>query len=114
LTVPPNSWRQREAYWRHKLGRLHLGAEPLAEQLDRQRRVNWMLTGVTAGIALLFLALFSAFQAPAIGLVVGGLIGVPIVGLAWIDYAVLKARAARYESERRAFQGGQRNPELPS
>jgi hypothetical protein len=99
-----SSWAEREAYWRRKLGRLKLGVEPLAEQLDRYWRVTWALTIVPAAMAAMFLALFAAFRAVGVGLAIVGLILVPVVAVAWVDYFRLKNRAARYESERREFE----------
>jgi hypothetical protein len=96
-------WAERERLWRRKLGRLKLGVEPLSAQLDRYRRATWVMTAISTTIGLAFVALFSAFGAPRVGLAVAGLILGPIVGLAWLDFALMERRAARYEAERSSF-----------
>lgn len=93
-------WRDREREWARRLGRLRLGVEPLEVQLARYRRVTWFLTIVSGAIALMFLTLFSAFRRPDIGLVVSGLLFVPICLVSWLDYRGLKRRAAAYQAER--------------
>ncbi len=93
-----------QRHWQCKLGRLRLGVEPLAEQLARYRRVTWVLTAIPLAISLMFLALFSAFRRPDIGLVVAGLFGVPIVVIAWIDYALLGRRASQYARAQAEFE----------
>jgi hypothetical protein len=72
-------WRLRENQWRRKLGRLRLGVEPIEEQLSRYRRVTWVLTAVPAVIGLMFLILFTIFGRPDIGVIVDGIILLPIV-----------------------------------
>jgi hypothetical protein len=94
-------WTARRQYWQRKLGRLRLGAEPIEVQLARYRRVTWMLTAVPLGLALMFVGLFAAFKRPDVGLTLVGILLLPIVVLAWLDYAVLAARAARYSRELR-------------
>jgi hypothetical protein len=98
-------WPGREAYWRRRLGRLKLGVEPLLEQLNRYRRVNTALTIVTGVVAVFFAALFTAFAAPALGLVIAGLIFLPVTSMAWMDYIVLRGRARAYERERESMAG---------
>jgi hypothetical protein len=92
-------WQTRARYWQRKLGRIQLGAEPVEEQLAKYRRVTWMLTGVPLGLSLMFVALFAAFRRPDVGLVVSGILFLPIVLLAWIDYGLLSRRVARYSRE---------------
>src|SRR3954467_8392447 len=92
-------WLDRERYWRRKLGRIRLGAEPVEEQLAKYRRVTWGLTAVPLGLALMFVALFAAFRRPDVGLVVSGILFLPVVLLAWIDYGLLSRRVARYSRE---------------
>jgi len=102
MTTEPDleaSWREREAWWRRKLGRLRLGVEPLEEQLARYRRVTWALTVVPAILAIMFVALFTAFGRPDIGLVLVAILLVPIVLVAWLDQAILAHRARRYLAE---------------
>jgi hypothetical protein len=92
-------WREREAWWRRKLGRLRLGVEPLEEQVARYRRVTWALTVVPGVLAIMFIALFTAFGRPDIGLVLIAILLVPIVLFAWLDQARLAWRAHRYLAE---------------
>jgi hypothetical protein len=92
-------WRQRELQWRRKLGRLRLGVEPIEEQLARYRRVTWVLTVVPSLLGLMFLTLFGVFGRPDIGLIFDGIVLLPIVVGAWLDYAVLARRANRYIAE---------------
>lgn len=102
MTNPPDAVKKddREDYWKRRLGRLHLHAEPLAVQLARYRRVTWALTIVPGIIALMFLALFTAFSAPGIGLLVASILFVPLVSIAWLDYRRLSRAVADYERER--------------
>jgi hypothetical protein len=103
--LDPIAWAERERHWRRKLGRLKLGVEPLEEQLARYRRATGMLSVVTALNALMFVALFAAFGAPKVGLIVSAIILLPIAAFAWLDFKMLERRAAAYERERRAFEG---------
>src|SRR3954447_5824954 len=103
-SVADEAWEARRRYWRHKLGRLRLGVEPLEEQLARYRRVTWMLTAVPLALALMFVALFAAFRRPDIGVIVALILFCPVVVLAWIDDAVLRRRAARYTHELQEYQ----------
>jgi hypothetical protein len=98
------SWTERRAYWRRRLGRLMLDAEPLDEQLARYRRVTWGLTVVPLFIGLIIFGLLTAFGAPAVGAVVSAILFLPIVAVAWLDYWRLARRVARYEEERRAYE----------
>ncbi len=106
----PDAWAERQRYWQRRLGRLRLGAEPLEEQLDRYRRVTLALTLVPAVIALMFVALFTAFGAPGTGLIVAGILYIPLVTLAWLDFARLRARAASYLRERDAQEPRHQQP----
>lgn len=92
-------WQARQRQWQRKLGRLRLGVEPLPVQLARYRRVTWMLTAVPLLIALMFISLFTAFQRPDIGLILALVLLLPIIVVAWLDYALLARRAARYTQE---------------
>ena len=92
-------WRLRESRWRRKLGRLRLGVEPLEEQLARYRGVTWALTVVPSVLALMFLTLFGVFGRPDIGLIFDAIILLPIIIVAWLDYALLASRARRYLAE---------------
>lgn len=97
-------WRIREEAWARKLGRLRLGAEPLAEQLVRYRGVTWALTFIPSVLAGFFLALFSAFGRPDIGLIVVALLFLPIIAGAWLGDLRLNRRARAYLRELAAFQ----------
>ena len=97
-------WRLREQEWARKLGRLHLGAEPIEDQLARYRRATWGLTVVPGLIALTFLTLFTVFGRPDIGLLVVGILFVPIVVFSWVDYLRLERRATAYLKERAGFE----------
>ncbi len=103
-------WTARRHYWQRKLGRLRLGAEPIVEQLARYRRVTWMLTAVPFGLALMFVGLFVVFKRPDVGLILVGILLFPIVVLAWLDYAMLVTRAARYSRELREAKKQQATP----
>ncbi|MGC8640131.1 MAG: hypothetical protein ACP5XB_09680 [Isosphaeraceae bacterium] len=96
-------WQERQRHWARKLGRLRLGVEPLEEQLARYRRVTWSLTIVSGAMALMFLTLFSAFSRPDIGLMVAGLLFLPIGLGPWLGYWRLERRAAAYQAERAAM-----------
>lgn len=92
-------WQARERYWRRKLGRIRLGVEPIEEQVAKYRRVTWMLTAVPLGLALIFVALFTAFRRPDVGAILAGVLLLPVVSLAWFDFGLLKLRVARYSRE---------------
>lgn len=100
-----DDWPQRQRQWQRKLGRLRLNAEPLDEQLDRHRRVTWALTVVPGIIGLMFLALFSAFHAPGLGLLVVGILLAPIILFAWLSHLRLARRVRAFEKERREALG---------
>jgi hypothetical protein len=114
--VPPNeptgdeAWQARQRYWERKLGRLRLGVEPLAVQLAKYRRVTWMLTALPLLIGAMFVALFSAFGRPDIGLIMAAVVLLPIVAWAWVEYSLLKLRVARYTREQTARV---RTPDAP-
>jgi hypothetical protein len=105
-TVP--GWPERERYWRRKLGRLRLGAEPLEEQLARYRRVTWALTIVPLAIGLMFIALFAAFRRPDVGALLAAVLLLPVVALAWLNHMRLERRVAAYRRERREFEARKR------
>jgi hypothetical protein len=102
--VAEAAWQARQRYWRRKLGRLRLGVEPLEEQLERYRRVTWMLTAVPLAIGLMFVGLFAAFQRPDVGLVLAAVLLLPIVVIAWLDQGLLRSRVARYRREQSEFE----------
>ena len=92
-------WLDRERYWRRKLGRVRLGAEPVEEQLAKYRRVTWMLTAVALGLSMMFVGLFAAFGRPGVGMVIALILLMPVIVLAWMDFALLSRRVARYSRE---------------
>ncbi len=96
-------WRERQKHWRRKLGRLRLGVEPIEEQLTRYRRVTWALTAVPSVLAVFFLTLFTVFGRPDVGLILVGILLLPIILGAWLDYAVLSRRARQYLAEASAY-----------
>lgn len=102
--VADAAWQARQRYWRRKLGRLRLGAEPMEEQLARYRRVTWMLTAVPLVIGSIFLSLFTAFRRPDVGLILASVLLLPIVVIAWLDDALLRLRAAHYARERAEYE----------
>ena len=85
-------------------GRLILGAEPIAVQVERYRRATLALTAVTVAIALMIAAIFAGFGAPVTGLVVVGVGFGPIVALAWLSqWRLLRfARGISVESRDRS------------
>jgi hypothetical protein len=82
--------------WQAKLGRLRLGVEPIEVQLERYRRVTWVLTAIPTALAIFIFTLFTAFRRPDIGSIVALILFVPVVSIAWIDFAILKGKAIRY------------------
>jgi hypothetical protein len=97
-------WRTREQEWRGRLGRLRLGVEPIEEQLARHRRVTWALMAVPAIIAIMFLALFTAFGRPDIGAVVVAILFAPIIVFSWLGFKKLERRANAYLAELSRFE----------
>ena len=97
---PVDSWAERQAYWVRKFRRLRLDAEPIEEQLARQKRVTWALTVVSSIIALMFIALFAAFRRPDLGLLFDLMFFGPILLFAWFDYEILQRDASAYLAER--------------
>jgi hypothetical protein len=104
LRDPLSPDEERERYWRHRLGRLRLGVEPLEQQLARLRLVTWCLSAVPAGIGGMIVAIFAAFRRPDLGLLLAAILVVPIVVLAWLDLARLERAAAAYEEERKTLE----------
>ncbi len=97
--VTDAAWSARLQYWRRKLRRLRLEAEPLETQLARYRRVTWALTAIPLALALMFVALFSAFRRPDVGIVLALILLAPVVVVAWIDDGLLRRRASLYTRE---------------
>src|SRR4029079_8830042 len=103
ITRLDEAWHRREAEWAYKLGRLHLNAEPLEEQVLRYLRVTWALTGVIGVIASMFFCLFAVFGRPDVGLVVVAILLIPMIAVSWVSHLRLRRRAAAYLEERRAY-----------
>ena len=97
-------WDLRLQYWRRRLGRVRLGVEPVEEQVAKYRRATWMLSAVVFGLALMFLALFTAFGRPDVGAVLVLVLLVPIGGFAWIDNTLLLRRVAAYQRDLREHE----------
>jgi hypothetical protein len=106
-----SSWPDREAYWHRKLRRIQFGAEPILEQVARHFRVTVALTGLALGIGFIFLAIFAAFERPDVGAVVLVVLVGPVVGLAWLDHAVLQARVSAYLKEMAAHKNSDAPPD---
>ena len=95
-----DQWPDRERQWRKALGRIRIGVEPIPEQLERMRLVAWTLTAVAGGIGLMFVALFSAFGHPIIGLVVASVLVGPVIASAWAGFLRTRGRVDRYLREK--------------
>jgi hypothetical protein len=108
----PTDWEARQRDWGRRLGRLRLGAEPIEVQLERYRRVTWVLTAIPAFLALFFVGLFTAFGRPDIGSVLAAVLLLPVVTIAWLDYARLHGRAMGYLRELREHER-RRPPDAP-
>ncbi len=93
-------WAARRKHWARTLGRVRLGVEPIEEQLARYRLVTWVLTAVPGFVAAFILVLFAVFRRPDIGLIVAGLLFLPIAIGAWVGHALLVSRARHYLAER--------------
>lgn len=94
----------REAYWRRRLGRIRFGAEPIEEQVSRQFRVTLALSVVLCVIGLMILSIFWAFKRPDVGTAVVGVLVLPVIVLAWLELAVLRARVSSYLGEQAAHK----------
>ena len=97
-------WRERRIAWGRKLGRLRLGVEPLDVQLTRYRQMTWGLSAVTGTIGAMFVALFSAFSRPDVGLILVAILLLPVIVFGWIGYLLLARRAQGFEREYEAYQ----------
>jgi hypothetical protein len=107
---PDADWQRRERYWRRKLGRIRLGAEPIGDQVAKYRRVTWMLTAVPLVLALIFVGLFTAFGRPDVGGVLALVLFLPMIVVAWVDFGLLSLRAGRYLRELEAQRGRRSTP----
>lgn len=93
---------EREQYWRRRLPRLrlHPGAEPIGDQVDRLRRVTVAVSLIPAAIGAVFFLIFAGFGRPDIGAGLVAVVILPIVGLAWVDFARTRAGAAAFLRDR--------------
>jgi hypothetical protein len=89
----------RAAYWRRRLGRIKLGVEPIPEQVERHRKVAVVFSAIATGIALMFVALFSAFRQPLVGVALGLILMGPLILICWLDFLRLRSRATAYLRE---------------
>ncbi|WP_435006616.1 hypothetical protein P12x_004134 [Tundrisphaera lichenicola] len=103
-SVAGASWPEREARWQKRLRRLRLGAEPIEDQLVRFRRVTIVLTIIGISVGLMFLSIFAAFGRVDVGAIVVGILLGPVIALAWLDHAILRARAAAYLRDLKDWQ----------
>jgi hypothetical protein len=103
-TVLEDRWREREREWAERLGRLRLGVEPIEDQLARYRRVTWGLMIVPAIISVMFLALFSVFGRPDIGLLVILILFVPMIVFSWLGFKRLERKGRAYLAERARYE----------
>jgi hypothetical protein len=67
-------------------------AEPIEAVLARRFKVTLALTVIPSIIGLNMLLIFASFGRPDIGLIVVGLLFLPVVVLAWREYLVLRSR----------------------
>jgi hypothetical protein len=95
-----STWQLQEREWAKRLGRLRLGVEPIEEQLNLHRKTTLMLMLVQAGIAAIFLALFTAFGRPGIGLWIVGVLFTPMILGAWLGYRRMERAGRAYLAER--------------
>jgi hypothetical protein len=101
-------WRERRNVWARKLGRLRLGVEPLDVQITRHRLTTWVMTAVAGTIGLMFVALFSAFRRPDVGLVLVAILMLPVIVFSWIGYWRLATQAREFVREFDAYQAERR------
>ncbi len=78
-----------QVLWQQRLGRIRLGVEPIDRQLARYRQATWVLTGITLGIGLILLSLFTGFGRIDLGLWIAGSLVIPILTLAWMGHSRL-------------------------
>jgi uncharacterized membrane protein YfcA len=95
---------ERRREWSNKLGRFLMNPEPLDVQLAASKRVVAALTGVVGAIASIIVAIFTAFGRVDVGLVVAGLILLPIVVFAWMGQLRRSRLVAAYLREMRQTQ----------
>ena len=98
------AWAERLAYWRTRIPRIRFGVEPVREQLGRYRRVTDVLTIVSLGVSILFVALFTAFRRPDIGIVLAIVLFGPVIAISRLDFRRLRLNAEAFERERLAYE----------
>ena len=94
------AWPERQRLWVRELGRVRLGIEPIPQQLKRYQGVAWVITIIAALMGLFIAALFTAFKAPGTGLIVSGILFVPVIVSAWLGYWKMESRAIAYLREK--------------
>ena len=85
----------RQLDWARKLRPLHLGVEPIGNQLRRRTGVVAVATSLLSGFMLFFLAIFAGFGHWKIGLTLDGLFVGPFLGWIWWAHLRLRQRVAR-------------------
>lgn len=107
-------WPERQRLWVRELGRVRLGIEPIPQQLKRYQGVAWVITIIAALMGLFIAALFTAFKSPGTGLIVSGILFVPVIVSAWLGYWKMESRAIAYLREKaevdRALSGKKAGP----
>lgn len=93
-------WPERQRLWVRELGRVRLGIEPIPQQLKRYQGVAWVITIIAALMGLFIAALFTAFKSPGTGLIVSGILFVPVIVSAWLGYWKMESRAIAYLREK--------------
>jgi hypothetical protein len=76
----------------------------MTDQVARNFRAMVALTGISVVVAMMFLAIFAAFGRADIGAILSGVLLGPVVVLAWLDFAILRFRAARHSPEKSDFE----------
>ncbi|MDE2506166.1 MAG: hypothetical protein KGM43_03035 [Planctomycetota bacterium] len=99
-----DAWATRLVYWRKRMPRIRIDAEPVAEQLARYRRVTDVLTLVSIGVSILFVALFTAFRRPDIGLILAAILFGPVIAISRLDFRNLRRNVENFERERLEFE----------
>jgi hypothetical protein len=110
--MTPDDW-EKLARWRDEalqanLGRLRLGAEPIEEQVRRQRRATWALTVIMTILGFLFFSLFTGFGRPDVGAVLACVLVAPILIIVWREYFQMAKRAQLYLNFTDSFERPER------
>ena len=89
----------RRMFWARKLRPIHLGGEPVREQLRRRLGVTGVASGLLLAMGSFFGVIFAGFGRWQIGLVIDGVIFVPLLGWLMLDYWRLHCSCSRYSRE---------------